>query len=519
MGPGKARDLLSYAPMWISLQDITIQVGAARRFAGTSWQIEPGENWAILGPTGSGKTTLARALCRQLPLVTGQIRFYFDPTEPEGRPFLKPKEVAVLSSESHQDFLRHYADYHQARWQSFEGDEAPSVAGLFAASQAAEAPAARSDEILRLLKLEPLLARRVLHLSHGESRKVHLARLWLSAPRLLILDDPYVGLDADSRAVLAQAIETLAAQGGPQVLLISSRPDEIPAGIHKVLLVADNRVVAQGQRQAMLAQAAGLFAAGAQPAQAGPESPAPALREALAVYERALQANPVSALPELVRMEGVSVTYGDTPVLRQVTWTVRPGERWALLGHNGAGKSTLLSLVLGDNPQSYNNLLYLFGRRRGSGESIWEIKRNIGWVSPELQIYYSHDATCRGVITSGFFDSVGLYRRPSPEQAALAEGWLRAFELESLAGKPFHALSAGQQRLALLARALVKDPPLLVLDEPCQGLDEAHRRRFIDLLDALCAHTPVSLVYVTHYRDELPRAVTHQLRLDHGSVV
>ena len=503
--------------MWISLREITIQVGAERSFAGATWEIEKNENWAILGSTGSGKTTLARALCRKLPLVAGQILFYFDEVhEPHGRSYLKPKEIAVLSAETHQDFLRPYAEYHQARWQSFEGTEAPTVASLFAAHADGHS---RHADLIRLLQLEPLLDRKILHLSHGESRKVLIARLWLDSPRLIILDDPYTGLDLESRAHLSQAIEALIRQGEPQLLFISSRPAEIPAGIQHVLWVKDNQVAAQGDRKTVLGRMA------ADPASSARSSGRPrfqktgAFEASVARYAQALSQNPALRSADLIRMKDVSVRYGETQVLQGVCWTVRQAERWVLQGRNGAGKTTLLSLILGDNPQAYTNEIDLFGRRRGTGESIWEIKRNIGWVSPELQLYYPKTAACQNVVRSGFFDSAGLYRACSPEQEASAAGWMKAFGMESLAGLPFASLSAGQQRQALLARALVKNPPLLVLDEPCQGLDETHRRSFVELLDQLCARAPVTLIYVTHQAGEIPRAITHRLKLEYGEVV
>ncbi len=492
----------------ISVEDITVQVGSRRTFEHTTWVIEKHQNWAILGETGSGKTTLAMALCRKLPLVQGQIHYFFDNgPELQSRTYLKPGEILTLSAETHQDFMRPYTEYHQARWQSFEGEEVPRVADLFDADDDPD----RRAEILRLLNLEPLLERKILHLSHGESRKVLIARLWLKAPRLLILDDPYVGLDTESRAHLAQAIEALIRRGEPQLLLVTARVEEIPAGIHQLVVVRDSRVAVLGERQVVtgaLPSARTLQTSGFQHTAS--------FAEMAAHYSRALALDPALRAPELVRMEQVSIRYGEVQVLRNVTWSVRQGERWALLGHNGAGKTTLLSLILGDNPQSYANEIYLFGRRRGSGESIWEIKRRIGWVSPEQQIYYPRSASFKDVVCSGFFDSSGLYRQPAPEQAALAGGWIRAFGMEAEAELPFQRLSAGQQRLALLARALVKSPPLLILDEPCQGLDEDHRRYFVDLLDQLCTHAPVTLIYVAHLAEEIPRCVTHHLRLERG---
>ena len=515
--------MLGLMPL-IAIDDITIQAGEQRWFEHTTWQIEENQSWAILGPTGSGKTTLVKALCRRLPLAGGRITYYFDESQPSpkvGRSDLKPGEILVLSGESHSDFLRPFASYHQARWQSFEGEDAPTVSSLLgldgpAPTQPAGIGIQKRNEIIRLLKLEPLLQRKILHLSHGESRKVLIARLWMSQPRLLILDDPYTGLDAETRAAFSQAIEALIAAGSPPVLMVTPRAEEIPAGIRHVVLVEGQRVTALGERQSVLAAWKPLASKG--PGAKVETAPNESFERMLAQYARALSDNPVLGSPEVIRMEDVSVHYGGVDVLKNLSWRVMRGERWALVGHNGAGKTTLLSLVMGDNPQSYANAITLFGRRRGSGESIWEIKQNIGWVSPELHIYYPHTATCLDVVSSGFFDSVGLYRRPSAEQTQQAAGWLGAFGLQGQAQALFRSVSTGQQRLVLLARALVKNPPVLILDEPCQGLDADRRRQFTALLDRLCAHAPLTLVYVSHYAGEIPTCVTHRLVLENGGL-
>jgi molybdate transport system ATP-binding protein len=195
---------------------------------------------------------------------------------------------------------------------------------------------------------------------------------------------------------------------------------------------------------------------------------------------------------------------------------MRQGEHWAIRGPNGAGKSTLLSLILADNPQAYANDVTIFGRPRGTGESIWEIKHQIGWVSPEIHMYYSSQIDCRTVVCSGFHDSMGLYQNVTAEQSQTAARWMRILGIDGLADQLFHDVSIGEQRMILLARALVKQPRLLILDEPCQGLDGYHRARIIHVLDALCRQTPVSLLYVTHHRDELPESITHVLLLEKG---
>ena len=217
--------------------------------------------------------------------------------------------------------------------------------------------------------------------------------------------------------------------------------------------------------------------------------------------------------PILVRIKNVNITYNQVPILRKLNWTIREGEKWALFGPNGAGKTTLLSLVLGDNPQAYANDIVLFGKKRGSGESIWEIKRNIGWVSPELQLYYPSDATCFDVVCSGFFDTIGLYKKCSPTQQKTTHTWLKKLGLSGLAEIAFEDTSEGEGRLVLLARALVKNPALLVLDEPCQGLDANNRDRVIRAVDLVCKKSATTVIYVTHRIDELPQSITKKLTL------
>jgi molybdate transport system ATP-binding protein len=521
--------------MLISLQDITLQAGDRQFFAHTTWHIAANQHWAITGPTGSGKSILARAISRHVPLVHGQILYFFDgPDKPEGRPFLNPREILTLSGETHRDFLNRYAGYHQARWQSLEGDDAPTAADLLTArsiesySPFQVIPPDLDEEGYRqkrqrwvdLLQIGYLLDRKVIHLSHGESRKLLIARLLMQSPRLLILDDPLAGLDQDSRAIFTRAVDQLIRDGEVNVLLISSRSEELPQSITHVLEVEDGRVVACGERTApSQSDSAGQKPAQARPVSLPPAQLSPAFSAMVEEYAQALDHNPILATPELICMQDVSVHYGQVPVLQDITWTVRRGERWALLGKNGAGKTTLLSLILADNPQSYANPITLFGRRRGSGESIWEIKHSIGWVSPELQIYFRQSVSLLDVVCSGFSDSAGFAPPCTSDQTGTATRWVKALGLDLSPETQFSNLSAGQQRLALLARALVKNPPLLILDEPCQALDEAHRTHFLQLLDRLSALTPLTLIYVTHLNGEIPTAITRQLRLEGGRII
>ena len=212
---------------------------------------------------------------------------------------------------------------------------------------------------------------------------------------------------------------------------------------------------------------------------------------------------------EVVKLNKVSIRYDDRTILKELDWIVRRGEKWALSGENGAGKSTLLSLVCADNPQSYACDISLFGRKRGTGE----IKKHIGYVSPEMHRAYLKNLPAIEIVASGLHDSIGLYKRPQPEQMAICEWWMDIFGIADLKNKPFLQLSSGEQRLALLARAFVKDPELLILDEPLHGLDTYNRRRVKKVIEAFCQRKDKTMIMVTHYESELPDTITNRIFL------
>ena len=203
-------------------------------------------------------------------------------------------------------------------------------------------------------------------------------------------------------------------------------------------------------------------------------------------------------------MDKITVAYGDKVVIKDFSWKIRKGENWGVTGPNGAGKSTLLSLIAGDHLQAYANRVKLFGRQRGTGETIWEIKKRMGLVSSAFELRYDRPVTALDAVVSGFFDSVGLFRLAGGHQIRQARNWLDRLDMGHLKHCPVNQLSDGERRRVLLARALVKEPELLVFDEPCQGLDPWMRNAFLDLVEKVGKNGSPQILYVTHYADELP---------------
>ncbi len=500
---------------FISLNQVSIRIGNQVLFHDFNWELFSDQHWAVIGPNGSGKSTLIKTLGGALPIAQGKITYHFlqDPADT-----LPQNQIAYVNLESQRRVLGDEAFY-QERWNVGVAEDTLVVAEYlsergvkhvnafeFGVTLTDSEFAAHRQAIIEQLELQSVLDKAVVQLSNGERRKVTLAQALLKQPKLLILDNPFAGLDERFRAKLARNLETVM-QGEMRVIIAGTSRDEMPNAITHVL---DLSLRAPSAKQSPFRQS-GACAADLSQRSAS----------LLAMTADRLIQNPShnASRNVLVEMKNVNVAYNGTPILQAVDWTIREGERWALLGANGAGKTTLLSLILADNPQAYANPITLFGKRRGSGESIWEIKQHIGWVAPELQLYYPRTATCSDVVCSGWFDSVGLYRQCSAQQREIARTWLQRVGLGEQAETPFAQLAESEQRLALLARALVKNPALLILDEPCQGLDAANRDLILQAIDASQQEHSASMIYVTHRADELPSSITHVLRLSAGQVV
>src|SRR5471030_970801 len=448
--------------------------------------IQQGESWAFVGSNGSGKSALARALAGELVMLNGENQSCF-------------RNAVRLSFEQLQKLVEEEWQRNNTDLLSPGEEDTGRTAAEIIQEQVKDPQ--RCATLAARFGIGKLLDRRFKYLSTGETRKTLLCQVLMQQPDLLVLDEPFDGLDVNARAQLAALLATLAGQGQTMVLVLN-RFDDIPEFVQNVGVLADCTLASVGPREQVMADAlvAQLAHSESLSGMAVPEAEDPTAR-----------VSPPADSPLIVLRNGV-VQYDDKPILHNLSWQVDHGQHWQITGQNGAGKSTLLSLITGDHAQGYSNDLTLFGRRRGSGETIWDIKRHIGYVSSSLHLDYRVSTSVRNVITSGFFDSIGIYQAVSDRQRLLTSQWLALLGLGGAAGEmPFHSLSWGQQRLALIARALVKHPALLILDEPLQGLDPINRqlvRRFVDIL---IGEGETQLLFVSHHAEDAPECITHRL--------
>lgn len=464
----------------------TFRLSDTRTLNLADFTLNAGESWAFVGSNGSGKSALARALAGELTLLKGERQSAFT-------------RVTRLSFEQLQKLVSDEWQRNNTDMLSPDEDDTGRTAAEIIQDEVKDD--VRCRQLAEQFGITHLLDRRFKYLSTGETRKTLLCQALMAEPDLLILDEPFDGLDVKSRGQLAELLASLNQQGYTLVLVLN-RFDEIPDFVQHAGVLADCTLTAVGEKAALLDQA--LIAQLAHSEKLNgvtlPEPDAPSARHGLPDGEARIKLN-----------DGV-VSYNDRPILNHLSWTVNPGEHWQIVGPNGAGKSTLLSLITGDHPQGYSNDLTLFGRRRGSGETIWDIKKHIGYVSSSLHLDYRVSTTVRNVILSGYFDSIGIYQAVSDRQHKLAQQWLDILGMDNrVADAPFSSLSWGQQRLALIVRALVKHPTLLILDEPLQGLDPLNRQLIRRFVDVLISEGETQLLFVSHHAEDAPACITHRL--------
>ncbi len=446
-----------------------------------SFTVNTGEALAITGLAGCGKTSLGLALAQQL-YYQGTITYHL----PDGSP------IAWVEQQHHFKTLQSTNDlYYQQRFNSYDTEETQTVAE----SLGHQLETAR--ELIEEMGIGYLLEEKLIQLSNGENKKLQLLNALLQQPAVLIMDQPFTGLDTSTRQWLNGQVNRLK-QSGVLVMVICSK-DEIPDCTDKLIILEQGTMKTMEDRLSFQQQ--------------------PSIATDLTESSIATAIPLSAAHPEfdsIIDMEDVTVRYGEKLILDRISWRVLPGECWLLSGPNGAGKSTLLSLVNGDNPQAYANKIHLFGQRRGSGESIWDIKKKTGFLSPELHVYFNAASSGFETVASGLFDTIGLFRQVGPEDTEWVMQWMEVCGVSQLKEKRLFELSTGEQRMLLLARALVKDPPLLILDEPCQGLDPERKQRLLELINRVCTVTGKTLVFVSHYEKDVPGCVDKYIRIENG---
>jgi len=452
-----------------------------------NWKPEAGQIWAIMGSSGSGKSALAAALTGAGDITSGSVKGTVT-------------HAGVVSLESQAALI----ERERLRDDSDMTDEVSDGTPVREMLNEVSIDHKLLEELINLFRLESLLDRGFRKLSTGETRKVILTRALCSRPEMLIVDGPFEGLDAQTAPLISDILQKISGQ--VPMLLVINRFDEIPEFVSHIALLEKGRLKAKletGDQAAMdlLSQLLHLKTTAIVIPDAIPSEAPP----------------PLNPDEPLVDIRNASIRYTDNLVFEHLNWRIEAGQHWQLTGPNGSGKTCLLNLITGDHPQCYVNDIFVCGYQRGSGESIWDIKQHIGYVSSALQWDYRVSISCINVIISGFYDTIGLYTGATDLQKEIAMSWLQILGFENQSTRPFNQFSYGDQRLLLICRAMVKHPHLLILDEPCFGLDDMNRQLVLALIEKICAGSETTVIYVNHHAQDQIEGIENYQALGQAS--
>ena len=420
--------------------------------------------------------------------------------------FLAQREnVSTMSEAMQRKIQQALAPFWQQRFISLHDAEAPLVRNLLLNKKfflqtdryVDDVPFPQTnpdklEEALRIADLsEGILDRKLLSLSNGELRRVLLARLWMETPEWIYFNDLFGGLDPEYRNHLANCVLDLTKKSSVNIVVRLAREDELIPEIPAFVYANKTFFTYEGDLPATTAK---------------PKFTKAELKD----YEIVPLKGASAAAEILFDLKNVNVRFGDTDVLKNLSWTVRKGEHWAVMGENGAGKSTLLGLLTADHPQIYGNDITLLGERPGHGLNVWDHKAKLGFFSPELALQYREDLDLCEVLCTGFTTGLCKAENTTWEEKAKAREWLRYLGFDDPAAR-FRKLSPIDKRLILMARAAIRPPKVLLLDEPTQGLKGEYREKIFHLLELLANET--TIILVSHYEEEWPPCMTHLLRM------
>lgn len=465
----------------LSIEQLHFPLSNQSKLAIEQLSLKQGESLLVVGDNASGKSVLAQILAGDITDYQGNVSITASFTTLSFE--LEAHTLAVDRLNDRSDFMEEGVDHGRTALEVII-DAKPYVQSEL-------------DDIVALLAIGKLLNKPFKILSTGETRKVLMARALMLKPQVMLLDEPYAGLDISSQAHLSNVLNTLVEQG-VSIILFDFYHQSLPSAIDNLVYMQEGSIVLSGKREQVIATEQW------QQLNENHYSLPHHLPDCLQ-YDKLDKNTP------LVSMKNVSVSFEQKPVFNQLNWQFEQGQHWRIIGPNGCGKSTLLAMISGDSPKAYGKDIHLFGVKRGSGESIWDIKRHYGVVSAQLHRDYRVPTTLIQVVLSGFYDSIGLYDSPTRYQVNIAREWLVLLGLEQQENTYFSQLSYGEQRLVLIARAVVKLPMILILDEPCQGLDNHNRDKVLALMDYIAANSKTHLIFVSHdLRDQL-ECITHEL--------
>lgn len=439
-----------------------------------NFSLEKQQHWVVIGGNGSGKSTFAR----MLKDADSSLRAQFVSFE---------NEQALLEREIYED---------DSEWLN-QVDNGRTTRELITENLSNDVTI---ETLIETLQLQQCIDTGFRLLSTGERRRLMLARALAASPMLLILDEPYDGLDKEFTSHLSTVITSIS-RTTPTVLIVN-RLSHISEATTHIACLHQMELVYQDTKEGALSSK--LFQQ-LQSLDQGPHQPLPSKIPTVN--------SPYTPVPNkaVISLSDIRVAYHNKTILDGLNWEIMPGQHWKVSGPNGCGKSTLVNLISGDHPQCYSNNIHLFGQKRGGGESIWEVKHHMGLMSTSLHQQYRITVTAETVVLSGFFDTIGVYRPVTPTHKQIANEWLKFIGLDKFKDTHFQNLSFGQQRMLLIARALIKRPYLLILDEPCQGLDPINRALVIQLIEQIACRKIAQIIYISHEPENKLQCLTHEL--------